>query len=124
MAWETEENATQLTAFSVATAFDLTPTLQPGELAHCQVTLDFGASAVAALVSVQTTLDDASEIWDSRPVMVFRKQNTVDPLTFSFVVTGFYKFRVFVEGRDISNVAALMTSADLSIRRDSVDLST
>lgn len=69
-------------------------TLNPGESAHVQVDADLTAGS-RLLVYVQTTLDDSSENWDDsgQPWLVLDPA-TVDPNASSFVISGFYKFRL------------------------------
>lgn len=122
MSYASKESASDLGAFSSLTFFDLTPTLLSGELAHVQVEFDFNA-AVFAVIVVQTTLDDdPSPAWDTRPLAVYRVANTDDPGRMSFDVSGVYRFRVGIEGRNVFDAAASMSDASMSIRRDQVDL--
>lgn len=100
-------------------------TLNPGELVHCQVLIEFpGTPTDHALVSVYTTLDTTSEVWDNIPFMQFRVLNSDDPdptgaATVGFTISGLYKFQIGVK-RDGSTDT--ITTADLNYRKDGVSL--
>ena len=120
MAWGSDTASTQLTSITTEQFFSQTPQLNPGELAHCQVTVDFPTTPTDnAIISVYTTLDDTSENWDDVPWMQFTLLNDTDPNSVSFLVQGVYKFRVGVQ-RDGSTDT--LTSADMSHRVDGVTL--
>ncbi|HAK64016.1 MAG: hypothetical protein ACOY17_05340 [Pseudomonadota bacterium] len=99
MAWGSKQNFTDQTAINGATEkFLAAVSLNPRELAHVQLKIDNEhASAVTdgLQVSVYTTLDDASETWDSAPFMQFtHKPATVSAEYFAFTVMGVKKFRI------------------------------
>lgn len=120
MAWTSKTSATQLTSITTEQIFDETPTLNPGEIAHCEVEADFPTSPTDNLiVAVYATLDDSTENWDDTPVMEFKIMNDNDPNKRSFVVSDLYKFRVGVR-RDGSTDT--ITSADFSYRKNGVSL--
>lgn len=120
MAWGSKTSATQLTSITTEEFFDETPTLNPREIAHCEVTVDFPSSPTDnAVVSVYGTLDDSTEDWDDTPLMEFAIGNDSDPNKVSFIISGLYKFRVGVQ-RDGSTDT--LTSADFSYRKDGVSL--
>jgi hypothetical protein len=81
--------ATQLAGITTEQFLDKVPTLNPREMAHVHVSIDFpGSPTDHALVAA---LDDASEVWDLIPMMEFLLENTTDPNRISFLVTGVYK---------------------------------
>lgn len=121
MAWGSKTNSTQLTSITnTEQFFSQTPTLNPGEVAHVQVDVDFvGSPTDNMIISVYTTLDDSSENWDDTPFMIFELDNDTDPNAVSFLVHGVYKFRVGVKA---SGATDTHTSADMSHRVDGVSL--
>ena len=120
MAWGTKQSATQLTSITTVQHFSTLVTLNPGETAHCQVSVNFPTSPTDhAIVEVFTTLDASTETWDDTPHLAFLVSNAIDPNEVSFTVTGVYKFRVGVRR---SGSTDTLTSADLSYRLDGVSL--
>ena len=120
MAWGSDTAATQLSSITTEQFFDQVATLNPRETAHLQVSVDFPASPTDhAIIAVYTTLDDTSEMWDLIPMMEFLIENTTDPNRISFLVTGVYRFRVGVRR---SGSTDTITSADLSLRKDGVNV--
>ena len=93
-------------------------TLNPGEVAHVQVDADLTAGS-SLLVYVQTTLDDATENWDDsgQPWLVLDPAEA-DPNAASFIVSGFYKFRLIYALNTGTNSATV--SADY--RKNGVNL--
>lgn len=119
MSWSSKNNLTQLTSITTEQFFDAV-TLNPGELAHCEVEIDFPASPTdEATISLYGTLDDSSENWDDTPIWSQNIGNGIDPNKISFPVSGLYKFRIGVQ-RDGSTDT--ITSADMSYRKDGVNL--
>lgn len=120
MAWGSKTNATQLTTITTEQFFSTLITLNPGETAHVQVGCDFPATPTDNLiVALYGTLDAASEVWDTEPIVEYTLGNAVDQPDLSFLVSGLYKFRVGVR-RD--GTTDTITSADLSYRLDGVSL--
>lgn len=123
MAWGSTQTATQRTSIAATEVpFEFAGVdevlLNPGEQAHCQVAVDFPTTpADDATVSVYGTLDGST--WDTTPVQRYRVDKATDPGRVSFVVAGLYAFRVGVAG----TATTTLTSADLSYRKDGVDLS-
>ena len=119
MAWGSKTSATQLTSITTEQFFSTLVTLNPGECAHVQVTADFPSTPTDhAVVSVYSTLDDSSEVWDLMPFQQFVIHNANDPNIASFIVTGVYKFRVGVMRTGSTDT---ITDADLSYRKDGVN---
>jgi hypothetical protein len=120
MAWGSDTAATQLSSITTEQFFDQVPTLNPRETAHLQISIDFpGSPTDHAIVAVYTTLDDTSEVFDLIPMMEFLLENTTDPNRISFLVTGIYTFRIGVRR---SGSTDTITSADLSLRKDGVNV--
>lgn len=119
MVWGAKVAATQLTNITAEQFFDSTPQLNPREMAHVQVSVDFPAGPTDnAIVAVYGTLDDATEDWDEIPLMEFTIDNSEDTSDVSFTVgPGLYKIRVGVR-RD--GGTDTLTSADMSHRVDGV----
>ena len=120
MAWGSDTASTQLTSITTEEYFSQTPSLNPGETAHCQVTVDFPSTPTDnAIISVYTTLDASSEDWDEIPYMSFVIDNANDTDDVSFLVSGVYKFRVGVK-RD--GTTDTLTSADMNHRVNGISL--
>lgn len=119
MAWGSKTDLTQLTSITTEQFFSAV-TLNPGELVHCEVEIDFPATPTdEATISLYGTLDDSTENWDDTPIWQQNIANSPDPNKVSFQVSGWYKFRVGVQ-RDGSTDT--ITSADMSYRKDGVSL--
>lgn len=72
-------------------------TLAAGMQAHVQLTIDNTSGTVTngVIISVYSTLDDASENWDEDPFMSFEYvPSGIAAEEVSFVVSGIYKFRI------------------------------
>lgn len=120
MAWSSKTNATQLTSITVEQFFNQTPTLDPGEIAHVQISVDFPTTPTDhAVISVYSTLDDSSEVWDLVPFLQFQLDKATDPSRASFYVSNIYKFRIGVKR---SGSTDTLTSADMSYRTNGVAL--
>ena len=118
MAWAAKDSSTQLTNITTEQFFDDIPTLNPRELAHCEVEYNPVSSPTDNLVvSVYGTLDSSSENWDDTPILQFEIDNGIDPNKAGFVIMGIYKFRVGVKR---SGSTDTITSADFSFRLDGV----
>lgn len=99
MAWGTKQSFTDQTLINnTVEEFLAAVTLNPRELCHVQLKLDNEhASAVtdSLQVSVYTTLDASSEVWDVFPFMQFTlKPATINAEYFAFTVMGVHKFRI------------------------------
>jgi hypothetical protein len=99
MAWGTKQSFTDQTAINnTVEEYLAAVTLNPRELCHVQLKLDNEhASTVtdSLVVSVYTTLDTASEVWDNFPFMQFTiKPATINAEYFAFTVMGVRKFRI------------------------------
>lgn len=99
MAWGTKTAFTDETLINnTVEKFLASVTLNPRELCHVQLKLDNEhASAVtdSLQVSVYTTLDATSEVWDVFPFMQFSiKPATINAEYFAFTVMGVRKFRI------------------------------
>ena len=120
MAWGADTASTQLTSITSEQFFSQTPQLNPGELAHVQVSVNFPVTPTDnAIVAIYGTLDDTSEVWDDTALMEFTIDKGTDPHRVSFSVAGVYKFRVGVR-RDGSTDT--ITDADMNHRVDGVSL--
>lgn len=118
MAWGTKVSATQLTSITTEQYFSQTPTLNPGELHHCEVEYNpVGSPTDDLVVSVYATLDASAENWDDTPIMQFTISKAIDPNKASFVITGVYKYRIGVKR---SGTTDTITSADFSYRANGV----
>jgi hypothetical protein len=72
-----DTTATQLSSITTEQFFDQVPTLNPREMAHVQVSVDFpGSPTDHAIIAVYTTLDDTAEVFDLIPMMEFLIENT------------------------------------------------
>ncbi|MFZ5930864.1 MAG: hypothetical protein ACOY15_06585 [Pseudomonadota bacterium] len=99
MAWGTKTAFTDQTAINnTVEEYLAAVTLNPRELAHVQLKIDneHGSLVTDSLqVSVYTTLDAATETWDSFPFMQFTiKPTSVSAEYFAFTVMGVKKFRI------------------------------
>ncbi len=99
MAWGAKQSFTDQTAINnTVEEFLAAVTLNPRELCHVQLKLDNEhASAVtdSLQVSVYTTLDATSEVWDVFPFMQFTvKPATINAEYFAFTIMGVRKFRI------------------------------
>jgi len=119
MAWGAKTSATQLTSISnTEQFFDQTPTLNPREIAHCEVEANFVTSPTDDMeVNVYATLDASTPNWDDTPIMSFVIDNSIDPNKVSFQIMGVYKFRIGVKSTGTTDTH---TSADFSYRLDGV----
>lgn len=121
MAWAGKQSATQLTNITTEQFFNTLIALLPREIVHVQVDVDFPGTPVDDLIlALYATLDDSSENWDDTPFREIAVPNTPDPNAVSFSVAAVYKFRV---GARRSGSTDTITTADLSYRKDTVDLS-
>lgn len=120
MAWGSETNATQLTSITTEQFFSTLISLNPGETAVVQVSVDFPTTPTDdAIVGCYATLDDTSEVWDVVPFYEARLRNDNDPNRLTLAVRDVYKFRVGVRR---SGSTDTLTSADLSYRKNGVNL--
>ncbi len=122
MAWGADTAMTQLTSITnIEQFFSTLVTLNPREIAHCQADINFVVTPTDDMIlSVYTTLDAASEVWDDTPLLTFTIDKDTDPHQVSFVVgPGIYKFRIGVKA---SGATDTHTSADLSYRLDGVSV--
>ena len=99
MAWGTKIAFTDQTAINnTVEKFLSSVTLNPRELCHVQLKLDNEhASAVtdSLQLSVYTTLDASSEVWDNFPFMQFTiRPATINAEYFAFTVMGVRRFRI------------------------------
>ena len=90
---------TRTTVDNVTEEFLGTIDLSAGLQAHIQLEVDNEDTPIVddLVVSIYTTLDDTSEVWDDTPFMQF----SVTPASTNlerqaFVVSGIYKFRIGV----------------------------
>ncbi len=120
MAWGSKTSATQLTAITTEQFFDELITLNPRELTHVQVDVDFpGSPTDDCIIALYGTLDDRSEDWDDTPFREIAVSKDTDPNAVSFTVGGVYKFRI---GARRSGSTDTFASADMSYRKDGVSL--
>jgi len=95
MAWGSKtqiENAASVTGTEL---FSDAVSLNPGESAHVQIVANSGGTTDSLTVSVYSTLDASSEVWDEVPVTQFLLDCTSGNDTeVSFLVSGVYKFKV------------------------------
>lgn len=99
MAWGSKTAFTDQTLINnTAEEYLAGVTLNPRELCHVQLKIDNEhASAVtdSLQVSVYTTLDASSEVWDTFPFMQFTiKPATINAEYFAFTIMGVRKFRI------------------------------
>jgi hypothetical protein len=119
MAWGSKTTATQLTSITTEQLFDALVTLNPREMAHVQVEVDFLVTPTDhTIVAVYPTLDDSSEEWDIVPAQEFILENGSNPNRISFQIPGLYKFRLGVRRSGSTDALA---SADMSYRKDGVN---
>jgi len=114
--WSTsKDDATQLTAITTTEQFfSLTPSVNPEQWLHCQVEYNPpGTPTDKLIVSVYSTLDDTSENWDNQPIMSFTLDNSPDPNARSFLLHGYYKYRIGVKMNGSTDTTG---TADLGIR--------
>lgn len=121
MTWGTKQSFTDQTAISNTTEkFLAAVTLNPRELCHVQMKIDNEhASTVtdSAVISVYTTPDDSSEVWDAAPLFQFlHKPATVSAEYLSFMIMGVPKFRIGV----LSSGSTNTYTAGGSYRKDGV----
>lgn len=120
MAWGSKTSATQITGINSTTVqyFNQNITLNPGEIAHVQVTSTYGGTTDDMVYYVESTLDDSSENWDTTAYMSFTMSSgsvaAVDDR--SFLVSGVYKARVGVASSGTTD----SHTADMSFRKDGV----
>lgn len=98
MAWGSEQSFTDQTVINNSVEeFLEAVTLNPYEVAHVQLKIDNEhASAVtdALQISVYTTIDATSEVWDTDPFMRFEyKPSTINAEYKSLLIMGVRKFR-------------------------------
>ena len=119
MAWGSKTDATQLTSVSTVQYFTTTPTLNPGEVVHCEVQGNSSGTTDNLLVEVFGTLDASGENWDDVPIMSFEIDCTSgNDEKASFVMKDIYKFRI-----GVTRVGSTDTfTADFSYRADGVSL--
>lgn len=119
MAWSSKTGLPQLTNITTEQFFAAV-SLNSGELAHCEVEIEFPATPTdEAQINLYGTLDDSTENWDDTPIWSQNIANSPDPNKISFPVSGLYKFRVGVAR---SGSTDTLTSADMSYRKDGVSL--
>lgn len=119
MAWGAKTQI--ITAASVAgtETFSDYVSLNPGEVAHVQVSADFPAGLNDDLeVRVYGTLDDATETSDNQTNVIGLILNVNDPGIWSTIVSGFYKFRVGV----VRSGSTDTITVDAYVRKDGVNL--
>jgi hypothetical protein len=118
MAWGSTVTATQLTSITTEQLFNQTPILNPGELAHVTVDVDFPSTPTDhGDVSVYGTVDGTN--WDDVPFIAVRVLNTIDPCQVTFIVEGVYQFRVGVKR---SGTTDTLTSANMRYRKNGINL--
>lgn len=119
--WGDKTASTQLTTLSdTLQYFTNTPQMNPGQTNHEEVECDFASTPTDNLeVQVQGTLDASSESWDETPITAFEIDNGTDPNKVSFLVSGFYKYRVGVQSTGATDDH---TSADRNYRSDGVSV--
>lgn len=123
MAWGAKTDATQLVTltseqfFSFPTILTVVP-LNPGETVDVYVKYVPAATPTDSLVvSVYGTLDGTT--FDLVPVLTFTIDKGANPNSRSFLVNGYYSFRIGVKR---SGTTDTIVSADCSFRRDGVSL--
>lgn len=96
MAWGSKSQIATSSSVAGTELFSSAVTLNPGELAHCEVEANFPATpSDDLLVRVYGTLDATSESWDETPIYEFAiDKDLADPNKASFIVSGLYKFRL------------------------------
>lgn len=123
MAWSAKTDATQLTSITTEQFFTFGAStnipLNPGETADVYVKFVPAASPTDSLViSVYGSLDGGTT-YDLVPVLTFMLDKGANPNSVSFLVAGYYSFRVGVKR---SGTTDTIVSADCSYRRDGVSL--
>ena len=124
MAWGSDTAATQLTSITSEQFFvfggSSKVSLNPGESAVVQVSGDFPTTPTDNLrISVYSTLDASSEVWDITPWLQFDLDRLTDPNRVSFEVSGVYAFRVGVKRTGTTDT---ITSADASYRVNGISV--
>ena len=112
MAWGSKTGFTGQTGINNTTEeFLEAVTMNPYEQCHVQLEVDNEHASTVTdglIISVYGTLDAATEQWDSTPFMQFtHKPATVSAEYVSFMVTGFYKFRIGGLSAGATNTYAL-----------------
>ncbi len=112
MAWGSKTGFTGQTGINNTTEeFLEAVTMNPYEVCHVQLEVDNEHASTVTdglIISVYGTLDAATEQWDSTPFMQFtHKPATVSAEYVSFMVTGFYKFRIGGLSAGATNTYAL-----------------
>lgn len=119
MAWQTRSDATQLTSVgNTFQYFDVTPQLNPGELAVCEISVTISGTTDDAEVVIEEALDQGTPKWSERRRRYFALPNGdfQSGETFHEHVTGAYKFRVGVRSAGTTDTL----TADLSVKTDGV----
>lgn len=101
MSWASEVAATQLVDITAEQFFSFAAstniTLNPRELIHVEVDVDFpGSPTDDAVISVYGSLDGGTD-YDDTPAMQFAIDSDTDPNQASFVVVGLYSFRIGIK---------------------------
>lgn len=98
MAWGSKQTATQLTGINATEQFfDVTPSLLATDSVHIQIESTGTPGGTDGLdIKVYSTLDDATEKWDTVPITSMQLSDDSDGESVSIVLSGIYKFRVGV----------------------------
>lgn len=124
MAWASAVPASpQLTSITSTMQFftfgAVNVTLNPGEIAHVSVDVNFVSSPTDnATVWVLASPDDGTN-YDDTPYMAFEIDKSIDPDQVSFLVSGVKSFKVGVKA---SGATDTHTSADAFIRKNGVSI--
>lgn len=120
MTWTSKSTQTQLTSITTEQYFATFISLNPGEVLHGQVKVTFpGSPTDSAIISLYTTLDASSEVWDTTAFRSYLLDKGTSPGYLAFSVSGIYKCRVGVKR---SGTTDTLTSADMGWRTDGVTL--
>lgn len=116
MAWSGETSSTQLTSITTEQIFSEKPQLNPRELAHVEIDINFPGTPVDdAIVAVYGSLDGTN--YDDTPFLEFVIDNGADPNQVSFQVIGVFQFQVGVRR---SGTTDTITTADMKHKLDGV----
>lgn len=105
--------STTLNNITTRQYFPVVVSLNPKEIAHCTVTATLPSSN--AIITIFASLDGTN--WDTISVFQYYIDRSYgSPGQVSFLVGGYYKFKVGIES---DNIAYAITSATFSYRLDS-----
>ena len=95
MSWGSKTQIETSAAVAGTELYSSSVSLNPGESSHIQVVGNSGGTTDSLEIKVYTTLDDATENWDTVPIYSFTLDCTDgNDNDVSFIVSDVYKFRI------------------------------